>query len=173
MRFAPSIPRPAMLAAFYAAAWLAAGLGAAPGAAHARSDEPPGHARRQGQAADAERVLAKAGPGGVEIRVGAVFNDQHRQSVQQYYGKQVSQGHRCPPGLARKNNGCLPPGQARKFQVGQPLPSDVVWYTVPPAVVVRLPVVPPGYHYVRVGVDLVLLAKGSGVVVDVMMAFPL
>ena len=26
----------------------------------------------------------------------------------------------CPPGLARKNNGCLPPGQAAKF-IGQPL----------------------------------------------------
>lgn len=171
MRFALNRFRLAVPAMLAVAAWLATGLGAAPGAAHARNDEPPGHARRQ--AADPERVSSKAGPGGVEIRVGAVFNDQHRQSVQQYYGKQVSQGHRCPPGLARKNNGCLPPGQARKFQVGQPLPSDVVWYTVPPAVVVRLPVVPPGYHYARIGVDLVLLAKGSGVVVDVMMAFPL
>jgi hypothetical protein len=29
----------------------------------------------------------------------------------------------CPPGLARKNNGCLPPGQARKlFAVGQSMP---------------------------------------------------
>jgi hypothetical protein len=25
----------------------------------------------------------------------------------------------CPPGLAKKNNGCLPPGQARKFARGQ------------------------------------------------------
>jgi len=26
----------------------------------------------------------------------------------------------CPPGLAKKNNGCLPPGQARKqFEIGQ------------------------------------------------------
>jgi len=28
----------------------------------------------------------------------------------------------CPPGLAKKNNGCLPPGQAAKF-IGQPLAS--------------------------------------------------
>jgi len=29
----------------------------------------------------------------------------------------------CPPGLAKKNNGCLPPGQAKKlFNVGQRLP---------------------------------------------------
>ena len=29
----------------------------------------------------------------------------------------------CPPGLAKKNNGCLPPGQAKKlYNVGQRLP---------------------------------------------------
>ena len=29
-------------------------------------------------------------------------------------------GGNCPPGLARKNNGCLPPGQAKKlYKVGQ------------------------------------------------------
>lgn len=28
----------------------------------------------------------------------------------------------CPPGLARKNNGCLPPGQAKKLFAGQALP---------------------------------------------------
>jgi hypothetical protein len=25
----------------------------------------------------------------------------------------------CPPGLAKKNNGCMPPGQARKFERGE------------------------------------------------------
>jgi hypothetical protein len=25
----------------------------------------------------------------------------------------------CPPGLAKKDNGCLPPGQARKLEAGQ------------------------------------------------------
>jgi len=25
----------------------------------------------------------------------------------------------CPPGLAKKNNGCMPPGQAKKLRVGQ------------------------------------------------------
>jgi hypothetical protein len=30
----------------------------------------------------------------------------------------------CPPGLAKKNNGCMPPGQARKlYRTGQRLPS--------------------------------------------------
>jgi hypothetical protein len=30
----------------------------------------------------------------------------------------------CPPGLAKKNNGCLPPGQAKKlYNVGQRFPA--------------------------------------------------
>jgi hypothetical protein len=28
-------------------------------------------------------------------------------------------GGGCPPGLAKKNNGCMPPGQARKLSRGQ------------------------------------------------------
>ena len=31
----------------------------------------------------------------------------------------------CPPGLAKKNNGCVPPGQAKKlYNVGQRFPSS-------------------------------------------------
>ena len=42
--------------------------------------------------------------------------DQHRAG----YGRYGQWGSSCPPGLARKNNGCLPPGQARKrYNVGQ------------------------------------------------------
>ena len=34
-------------------------------------------------------------------------------------------GHNCPPGLAKKNNGCLPPGQAKKlYSVGQHWPRN-------------------------------------------------
>jgi hypothetical protein len=36
----------------------------------------------------------------------------------------------CPPGLAAKNNGCLPPGQARRmFNVGQRIPTGYNFYT--------------------------------------------
>ncbi len=34
-------------------------------------------------------------------------------------------GYGCPPGLAKKNNGCLPPGQAKKlYNVGQRWPGN-------------------------------------------------
>lgn len=46
------------------------------------------------------------------------------------YGQQrFSDG--CPPGLAKKNNGCLPPGQAKKMAVGSRLPSHLTRYNVP------------------------------------------
>lgn len=36
------------------------------------------------------------------------------------YNGPVGYGHGgCPPGLAKKNNGCMPPGQARKLARGQ------------------------------------------------------
>ena len=34
-------------------------------------------------------------------------------------------GANCPPGLAKKNNGCLPPGQAKKrYNIGQRWPGN-------------------------------------------------
>jgi len=45
------------------------------------------------------------------------------------HGDHASMGH-CPPGLAKKNNGCLPPGQAKKlYNVGQRLPYGYNSYT--------------------------------------------
>ena len=36
----------------------------------------------------------------------------------------------CPPGLAKKNNGCLPPGQAKRtFSQGQRVPNGYDYYT--------------------------------------------
>ena len=40
-------------------------------------------------------------------------------------GVALSQPKFCPPGLAAKNNGCLPPGIAKRYTIGEPLPDDV------------------------------------------------
>lgn len=100
-----------------------------------------------------------------EVRVGAYFGDQQRVVILEYYGKQSSAG-RCPPGLAKKNNGCLPPGKAKKWAMGQSLPRDVVYYPVPQSVVIQLGVPPAGHKYVRVAGDILLLAVGTSMVVD-------
>jgi len=104
-------------------------------------------------------------PAQVDVKVGGYFGDQQRVVVREYYGKQYSAG-RCPPGLAKKNNGCMPPGQAKKWAIGQPLPRDVVFYPVPNAVVVQLGAPPAGHKYVRVASDILLIAIGSSMIVD-------
>src|ERR1700755_1453967 len=42
-----------------------------------------------------------------------VISDRDRNATYSYYRTEYSAG-RCPPGLAKKDNGCLPPGQAKK-----------------------------------------------------------
>lgn len=101
-----------------------------------------------------------------EPKQGDVFKDEHRDAVRAYYGRHYAHGQHCPPGLAKKNNGCLPPGQV-KYVVGQPVPRGVSIYTVPQPVIVQLPPVPVGYRYVRVGNDIVLLSPKSALIMDV------
>jgi len=100
-----------------------------------------------------------------EIRVGGYFGDSQRGVINNYYGNEFRAG-RCPPGLAKKNNGCMPPGQAKKYVVGQRLPRNVVYYEVPQRVVYQLGAPPSGYRYVRVASDILLLAVGTSMVVD-------
>lgn len=93
------------------------------------------------------------------------FEDRHRVVVRDYYDGQF-RGGRCPPGLANKHNGCMPPGQAKKWQIGYQLPRDVVYYSVPQGLVVQIGLPPSGYRYVRVASDILLMAVGSRMVVD-------
>jgi Ni/Co efflux regulator RcnB len=96
---------------------------------------------------------------------GEYFGDQHRVIVQNYYHEQFRTG-RCPPGLAKKGNGCMPPGQAKKWAVGRPLPRDVIFYEVPRELVVQIGSPPAGYRYARVANDILLIAVGTGMVID-------
>ena len=46
-------------------------------------------------------------------------------------GRYARGGRACPPGLAKKNAQCLPPGQARKLGVGDRLPAYLDQYNLP------------------------------------------
>jgi Ni/Co efflux regulator RcnB len=107
---------------------------------------------------------------GNELRVGQYFGPPQRTVVYEYYGNPARSG-RCPPGLAKKNNGCLPPGQAKKWGVGQSLPREVVYYAVPQPVVVQLGSPPVGTRYVRVDADVLLIAIGTNLVIDAILNF--
>jgi Ni/Co efflux regulator RcnB len=100
-----------------------------------------------------------------DARGGRFFSERQRIAVRDYYGEAFRAGG-CPPGLARKNNGCMPPGQAKKWAVGRPLPRDVVYYPVPQALIVRLGRPPAGHEYVRVAGDILMITVGTAIVVD-------
>lgn len=93
------------------------------------------------------------------------FFDRHRTLVHNYYFNEYQAGH-CPPGLAKKNNGCMPPGQAKKWAIGSPLPRDVIFYDLPPALAINIGPPPLGYRFVRVASDILMIAIGTGIVRD-------
>lgn len=103
--------------------------------------------------------------GSASVRVSVGFDTRQQTIVREYYGNEFK-GGRCPPGLAKKQNGCMPPGQAKKWRRGAPLPRDVVFYELPPKLVVEIGTPPSGYRYVRVANDILLIAAGTGMVVD-------
>jgi hypothetical protein len=122
--------------------------------------EKPGRADK----AKVQQAVADSGVT-VQVQMGGFFNDTQRATVRSYYAPQLRAG-KCPPGLAKKNNGCQPPGQARQWQLGQPLPASVVFHPVPNSVSVRIGLPPPGHEYVRVAADILLIAIGTRLVID-------
>ena len=120
-------------------------------------------------AAQAEKP-SHAGKGGPPDRdsrgsVSIVIGDRDRAIIRGYYGDQFRAGH-CPPGLAKKNNGCMPPGQAKKWAIGRPLPRDLRWYDLPRDLTIRLRPPGDGYKYVRAAGDVLLVAIGTMMVID-------
>lgn len=93
------------------------------------------------------------------------FGTDDRRIVSEYYGTQMHKG-KCPPGLAKKKNGCLPPGQAKKWKKGRPLAKDIKYYELPKELRVRLPAPPPNHRYVQVAGDILLIAVGTSMVID-------
>lgn len=132
-----------------------------------KNKEDKGQGARQAKWQGGGQDVRSSGGGGTHINVsiGGYFQPQQRTAVQAYYGP-IFQSGRCPPGLAKKNNGCMPPGQAKGYTLGRPLPSQVIFYDVPSSVSVQIGLPPAGHRYVRVAADILLIAVGTGMVVD-------
>jgi hypothetical protein len=148
------------IASFAFVALLSAAL-ASPAFAQKDKDDKPGRGgppdKGQGQGQGHGQGPAQAGAPQVNI----VINDRDRSAVYGYYRTEYAAGN-CPPGLAKKNNGCLPPGQAKKlWAVGQPLPGSVVFYPLPGGLLAQLSPAPSGYQYVRVANDILMMAIGT------------
>jgi Ni/Co efflux regulator RcnB len=94
---------------------------------------------------------------------GSYFTPDQHERARDYFETPDHRGF-VPPGLAKK--GGLPPGQAKKWQIGQPLPRGVVFYELPRPLAIHLGPPPIGHRYVRVATDILLIAIGTGIVID-------
>lgn len=124
-----------------------------------------GDRRSGGSRDDGPRTSAQAPGVSVQIQIGGYFGDDQRRAARDYYEPRWRAG-KCPPGLAKKGNGCQPPGHAKRWHRGEHLPRDVVCYPVPASVQVRLGTPPAGHKFVRVATDILLIAVGTGMVID-------
>lgn len=141
-------------------AWAGHGHGNKQGHQQRHHPHEQGHSRHDGRGYSSGNGTVMHGHSGF-----AGFTDQQRGFAYEYYGQQFQRGH-CPPGLAKKHNGCMPPGQSKKWQVGYRLPRTVVYYDLSPQVRVQIGVPPAGYRYVRVASDILMIAVGTGMVID-------
>ena len=98
------------------------------------------------------------------------FVDNERVSIQRYYRDTYS-GDRCPPGLAKKGNGCMPPGQARRFNAGSRIPGDVSLLPLPSGLHVHLAPPIAGYAYGYVDGNVILYDTSDRLVIDVVVLF--
>lgn len=99
-----------------------------------------------------------------DSRVTIKIGDNDRNIILGYLGDDLRR--HCPPGLAKKRNGCLPPGQAKKYVIGQRLPDDVVWVPIPDDLRVHLKPLPVGYQYVQVDKDILLIGEATKKIID-------
>ena len=130
-----------------------------------KPDKPgkPDKPQKTEQAQKPDKPQGKPEPGG---QVTVVFSGTQREAARQYFVQKHGRGN-CPPGLDKKQNGCLPPGQAKKrYAIGHPLPPGIVVVDLPPELIVRIGAAPAGYRYGILDGDVVKLALGTLLVVD-------
>lgn len=94
------------------------------------------------------------------------FDNNRREVVQNYYKNRKSDKG-CPPGLAKKDNGCLPPGQAKKYELGRNLYANTSYQAVPQDLLYLLGQPPAGQHYGVIDNDILLLANMTELVLEV------
>lgn len=140
------------------------GKGGAPGHGAAKKAAPPAAAvDRRGPAARDAVAVAPGRRVSRTVRVDDFFDRNDEALIRRYFGTSVS----CPPGLAAKNNGCLPPGQAKKaYGVGTILPRDIYLSPLPGDLLGRLPIAPDGYYYGRYNGDVYLVENTTRRIID-------
>ena len=92
------------------------------------------------------------------------FIKDHDRDVLARYLKENRKS--CPPGLAKKRNGCLPPGQAKKYGRGDIIPEGVKLQTLPERILEELLRPPVGTAYARVDDNVYLINESTRKVIE-------
>jgi hypothetical protein len=75
-----------------------------------------------------KQIFLLAGVAALATAAPAISKPDHAKGHGNKHGSHSAVGYGvggCPPGLAKKNNGCLPPGQAKKlYNTGQRWPGN-------------------------------------------------
>ena len=143
---------------------VVAGLLAALAFGPAFADKGGGGHGRHGGGHDEVRIVERDGHRGRHDD--DRFDDRrHRDERVVILDRHERRDRACPPGLAKKHNGCLPPGHAKRVVVGQALPPGAV-FVVPQRVRSTLPPPPVGYRYAVVD-NQVVLVSNNNLVVDI------
>jgi len=135
---------------------VALAIALAPSLALAKGGKPWSHPHGPGGPSGSFEQPAKPGR--------AAFVSRDHTIIQQYYAGTFGRG--CPPGLAKKQNGCLPPGHAKRWVVGQPLATGIVWHAVPHELLVRLSAPPVGFRYIYLDRAVLLFNPATRFVAD-------
>ncbi len=109
---------------------------------------------------------AQAAPAGYGVKIGKFFSDQEKAAARKVFSQKYAKAPQCPEGLTLKGKSCASPWDQRYWAVGQALQPAVKVYEVPAPVVATLPPAPKGYEYVRAADDILLIASGSKLIVD-------
>lgn len=99
-----------------------------------------------------------------DIILDTVLTEIERRLIRDYFGG-VSRAD-LPPGLAKRDR--LPPGLARQIQRNGTLPPGLSGHRLPDDLLHRLPRRGDGYDRVIVGSDVILIERGTRLILDIM-----
>jgi Ni/Co efflux regulator RcnB len=137
-----------------------------PANVHQKNNQQPSKAQKKNEQKPEKSMSQMSAPSSADhVAVGGYFQIHQIEAARNFYNRAENKGF-CPPGLAKKGTGCLPPGQAKKWKKGESLPANLMYYELPRSVMLALGVPPQGYKYVRVATDILLIAIGSNMVMD-------
>lgn len=112
---------------------------AKPGNSHGNHGAMTTHATKHGASMDSQHrrstlsTRVDANRNGILDRRESGFRDRDRDGRDDRFENRDDNrygANACPPGLAKKGNGCMPPGQAKRmFREGQRIPNGYNYYT--------------------------------------------